>query len=91
MRYLTPPNAGAADGPLRARAARSPAKPLPWTQDHPVIAADSDRTGMPRSAQDTQIADLARLILGSAHVADLKQMRQFCALESDGHIPPRGS
>src|SRR5262245_20046633 len=30
--------------------------------------------------------DLARPILGSAHVADLKQMRQFCTRESDGRI-----
>jgi hypothetical protein len=31
----------------------------------------------------TLIADLARLILGSARAADLKQIRQFGALESD--------
>jgi hypothetical protein len=57
MSHLTPPNAGTADGTLRAPAARSPAKPLPWPQDQPVIAAVSDRTGMPRSAQGTQIAE----------------------------------
>lgn len=55
-----------------------------------TIGAERDRAPLALPRVSAPNTDLARLTIGSAHVADLTQVRQFCALDSDGHSPHRG-